>query len=294
MKNQKNKTKISAFALILALTIAATTITVLPIANAAVQYMDSYVYVSVGPNPIGIGQQVLLVFWTSQMPQPETIEEVAEGVRGAWYDSYFIVTKPDGTKQTINVPRSDPVGGGWTGYVPDTIGTYYVEAGILGQWRNTTTFERYYEGATSLEAELIVQQNPLEYLSGAELPANYWERPISPMNREWSQIAGNWMGINRQYDINGWFNPYTTAPKTPHIVWTKPLSFGGIMGGEFGHTSYYTGSAYEPKFTPPIIMNGRLYYNTPDPPRYGFYCVDLRTVETLWHQNSTLPDALVY
>jgi len=34
-------------------------------------------------------------------------------------------------------------------------------------------------------------------------------------------------------------------------------------------------------------MQGRIYYNTPDPPRYGFYCVDLRTGETIWWRNST-------
>ena len=40
-------------------------------------------------------------------------------------------------------------------------------------------------------------------------------------------------------------------------------------------------------FTPPIIMNGQLYYNTPNPPEYGFVDVDLATGQQVWYQNGT-------
>jgi outer membrane protein assembly factor BamB len=85
----------------------------------------------------------------------------------------------------------------------------------------------------------------------------------------------------------GKFNPYTTAPNSAHIIWTKELAFGGLVGGDFSTAGYYTGQSYESRLNPPIVMNGRIYYNTPDPPRYGFYCVDLRTGEELWFQNGT-------
>ena len=58
------------------------------------------------------------------------------------------------------------------------------------------------------------------------------------------------------------YNPYTTAPNTAHILWTKPVAFGGTIGGEFGGSetsNFYSTSQYEPKFAP-IIMNGILYY----------------------------------
>ena len=36
----------------------------------------------------------------------------------------------------------------------------------------------------------------------------------------------------------------------------------------------------KPTFRPPIIMNGVLYYETAEPPRYGTKAVDVRTGET--------------
>ena len=63
------------------------------------------------------------------------------------------------------------------------------------------------------------------------------------------------------YNDTGNYNPYTTAPNTAHILWTKPEAFGGTIGGEFGgsESNFYATSQYEPKFAP-IIMNGILYY----------------------------------
>jgi hypothetical protein len=71
-------------------------------------------------------------------------------------------------------------------------------------------------------------------------------------------------------------------------MWTRQLWDGGIMGGQFGSIGYYTGLSYE-RFapTPPIIMNGRYYYNVQTPPRYGWYCLDLRTGEELYFKNTT-------
>ena len=70
-------------------------------------------------------------------------------------------------------------------------------------------------------------------------------------------------------------------------MWTKELGLGGVTGGEFGSESYFEGHVYSNKFTPPVIINGRLYYNDPDPPRHGFYCVHLRTGEQLFYSDSS-------
>ena len=94
------------------------------------------------------------------------------------------------------------------------------------------------------------------------------------------------------YNDSGNYNPYTTAPTTAHILWTKPEAFGGIVGGEFGGTAdtsnYYSTSQYEPKFAP-IIMNGILYYTqfpeaTTNPT--GWVAVNLQTGQTLWTDNT--------
>ena len=45
-------------------------------------------------------------------------------------------------------------------------------------------------------------------------------------------------------------------------MWTKPVAFGGFMGGEYGGddtSNFYSTSQYEPKWAP-IIINGVMYY----------------------------------
>ena len=65
-----------------------------------------------------------------------------------------------------------------------------------------------------------------------------------------------------RYNLTGNYNPYSDAPLAPHVIWTKPVAFGGLTGGEFGGTdtsNFYSTSQYEPKWAP-IIMNGVMYY----------------------------------
>ena len=94
------------------------------------------------------------------------------------------------------------------------------------------------------------------------------------------------------YNYSSNYNPYTTAPTTSHILWTKPEAFGGALGGQFGGTTtygnYYSTSQYEKKFMH-VIINGFLYYNvypgsstTPS----GLLCVNLYTGQTVWDDNS--------
>ena len=54
-------------------------------------------------------------------------------------------------------------------------------------------------------------------------------------NLDWYKISGNWLGLaavgftraTRKYNPSGKFNPYTTAPTRPDILWSKPLAPGG-------------------------------------------------------------------
>jgi len=153
-----------------------------------------------------------------------------------------------------------------------------------------------YYGPSSFTINITVQQDPVQPIPQTPLPTDYWTRPINAQNQEWYTISGNWFGTGSgtwgtfQYNASGNFNPYTTAPDTAHIVWTKELEFGGLIGGEYGGTAtsnYYNGKTYEAAFSPPVIINGVLYINDPDPPQQGFSAIDLRTGETLWHQNAT-------
>ena len=53
---------------------------------------------------------------------------------------------------------------------------------------------------------------------------------------------------------------------TGHIMWTKPLQAGGIVGGNqtiIPGVTYFEGSAYSQRYVNPIIMEGLLYYTEP-------------------------------
>src|SRR3990170_7049363 len=55
------------------------------------------------------------------------------------------------------------------------------------------------------------------------------------------------------------------------------MSLGGLVGGEWGTTSYFDGGG-----GPALISNGRLYYNMPTASGTMMTCVDLRTGELIW------------
>jgi outer membrane protein assembly factor BamB len=281
-QSPQRKQTLTAIALTL---ILATSIFIVSIPFSRAENIDTYAFISVAPNPVGVNQQVNVLMWLSNVPP------TASGAQGDRWENFTVtVTKPDGTTQILGPYRSDSVGSCYTTYTPDALGTYTFQmhfpgqsiAGIapfVGPINNT------YSSSESNIITLNVIQQQIQPLPETELPTNYWKRPIYGENRDWYQISGNWLMSG--YNAISRFNPYTTAPSTAHIVWTKDIAFGGLIGGSYGSVSYYTGMSYERKIQPPVIMNGRLYYNTPDPPRCGYYCIDLRTGEQLWYANAT-------
>jgi len=295
MNNDKNKSKISTIALVLTLTFASIIATSLPIVNAS--GIPTYAFVSVAPDPAGTNQEVTIQMW---LPSPNP---TSAGPTGGRWEGYIVtITKPDGDTDHLGPFRADPAALAYALYTPDQIGIYTINFTFPGQHVTgiglvPIPIDEYYE-ASSFTTTLTVQKEPSVISPQTPLPDYYWTRPIDAQNQEWYTISGNWLGLGetifgeRKRDSSGNFNPYTEAPDSAHIVWTKSLDFGGLIGGEFGGTpesSYYTGKTYEPNFTPPVIINGVLYYNPPLPPNEGFYAVDLRTGETLWWQNSTGP-----
>ena len=297
LKIQSKQTS-SAIALILILAVSAV-IASFPTARSqstpppGVPVIPTYAFLSVSPTPIGVGQTVALIMFLDKVPP------TAAGPYGdRWHGFTVAVTKPDGTTQTLGPFTSDDVGAHYAPYVPTTVGTYSFQFSFPGQ-RITglgavvpVPIDAYYQSSISPVVTLTVQQQQILPYPPAALPTGYWTRPINANNREWASISGNWLGTGiatfdaATFNATGNFNAYTTAPNSAHIVWTKPIAFGGLIGGDNTY-NYYTGESYEPKATPPVIINGVLYYNTPDPPRYGFTAVDLRTGQTLWWQNST-------
>jgi outer membrane protein assembly factor BamB len=219
------------------------------------------------------------------------------------------VTLPDRTTTTLGPFTSDDTGGTSTSYTPAVTGNYTFVMTFPGQTlagnnppvnpAGIPYIGDYFEPSNSNVFTLTVQQQPVGYPPVTPLPTDYWTRPIYAENTNWYSIAGNWLGLGMSefattgmYNSSTNYNPYTTAPTTGHILWTKPEAFGGIIGGEFGGSetsNYYSTSQYEPKFAP-IIMQGILYYTMyPGSSTYpaGWAAVDLQTGQTLWTKNTT-------
>ncbi len=261
--------------------------------------VPTYSFCSVSPNPIGVGQQVNVNFWVN-IPPPTASAQYGD----RWGGLTVKVTKPDGTTQTLGPFTSDATGGTYTTYTPTTVGEYTFQMFFAGQTLAGANLPPgtppgamvgdYFKPSSSNIFKLTVQDEQLTYPSAVPLPTQYWTRPIYGENNEWYQIGGNWLGLGQStfaatgmYRTTGNFNPYTKAPDSAHILWTKPEAFGGIIGGEYGNTqtsNYYSTSQYEPKFAP-IIMQGILYYTLyPGSSTHpeGWVAVDLHTGQTIW------------
>ncbi len=291
-----------ALVLILAFTATATSISIVA-AHDPPQDIPTFAFVSVSASVVGRGQSVVVFMWLDKAPPTAT------GPFGDRWENFKVtVTKPDGTTATLGPFESDPIGFFSTTYTPDQTGTYSFKFDFPGQTLAGKNMAEpsfpggpapgeayvgdYFMPSQSSIATLTVQDQTVPNYPSIPLPASYWTRPINAQNHDWSNAAGNWLMLPSNS-----FARYTQAPRTPHIMWAKPLTFGGLVGGEYGAVSYYTGNAYEGKFWPPVIINGVFYYNQfPSSMAYsesdigfanynmpGVHAVDLRTGEELWY-----------
>jgi len=270
--------KISLILLVITVLLSTTLLGTISV-NAA--DVETYPYLSVFPNPVGVGDNVV-VGMSVQPLQPASYD---------FYQGYSVtITKPDGTTETKGPFTSDATGSTWFNYQPTQVGTYSLKFSYPGQIMSNGD---NYKPATSPVTELVVQEESIPGYPSSSLPTDYWTRPISADNWNWGSISGNWLQdsydsqLIMAYCSSTGYNPYSQAPMTAHIVWTKELLLGGLVGGEYDSTSYYTLNDYETGPFPPIIINGRLYYNYHESDfrtqiRPGFVCVDLRTGEELW------------
>jgi hypothetical protein len=295
MKNFFDKTKTASITLILMLTISAI-ILALPTVTAhdPPREIQVYRYAVVRPNPVGVGQEALVMFWPNMVP-PTAVS--AYGDRYTWNVE---ITKPDGTKQTLGPYTSDPVGGGWAIFTPDQLGTYTIVAImedhlVTGEpvppWdpRGTEYIGDTLLGGPSDPVTLTVQENSVEPWTETPLPEQYWTRPINTANRNWWQLAGNWLGGAAQQNGPTTQFGYGPATESAHIMWTRPFWAGGIMDERFGDTGYQTAQYDGLGFEPPIILNGKVYYNTMGQPKYGWNCLNLYTGELEYFYNTTGP-----
>jgi hypothetical protein len=309
---QKLKSKFLAILITAILTISmGASMMLVPNANAHTPawQIQLFAFINVAPNPAGLGQTVTLGFWLNAPPM------TAGGPYGDRFGPFTIhVIKPDGTNETLGPFTSDDTGGTSARYTPSQLGVYKFQMTYPGQTLNGGQF-----GSTSISnpnylndtilpavsnvATLTVQQDPVPSISNPALPTSYWQTPINAMNvNNWYAIGGPYLSLYTgysagkgaaNYNTTTNFNPYTTAPLTSHIMWTRPVAFGGVIGGDAGGTTtygnYYSTSQYERKYDP-IVINGYLYYtqfpgSSTNPT--ANVCIDLYTGQTVWTDDST-------
>jgi outer membrane protein assembly factor BamB len=290
----RSKSTVTTIALVLMLSMVISLAASVQTVKAA--DIPTYTFMAADANPIGVGQSVWFTVWLNIYPP-------SYSVPGGIYTTYTrwiytaTITDPNGIVQTWNL-TSDFIGGASFSYVPTVVGNYSYKATFNenSEYINPNGIVQTYLSSASSTHQLVVQTAPIPSFPAAPLPVNYWTNPIYEENRAWAAITGDWLmrgydDMRGEYTSSGGFSPYTTAPNTAHIMWTKQLTFGGVVGGNFADSDYYSGIQYETKLCPAIIMSGRLYYNIPLGNTEwggGFVCVDLRTGEKLWWANGTI------
>jgi outer membrane protein assembly factor BamB len=307
MKKLKNKITAIAIAIFFVLSLAASvTNNLTTSAHKPPFTIPTFAYISVQPNPVGVGQQASVNFWIDQVPP------TANQAWGDRWENYMVkVTHPDGTVENLGPFESDAAGGAHTWYTPSTLGNYTFVFSFPGQtlagynlgpgFTNASypNVGDYYSPSTSVPYVLTVQEEQSPLLPTNPLPTGYWQRPIFANNLAWYTISGNWLGggtggnAGCTYNSTSNFVPYSKAPNTAHIVWTRPYAPGGLIGGEFGgnqvNSNFYSTAQYECKFAG-VVINGVLY-RTLEPGSLtsymGWEAINLRTGEQIWYRNQS-------
>jgi hypothetical protein len=216
------------------------------------------------------------------------------------HDYKLTITDPDGDTEVMEWPIVwDTTSIQYTTYTPSKVGTYTLLFEYAGQ---EYTWSGSYQGDIFLPASktttFTVQEEQLpEAITSFPLPTEYWTRPIEGQNSDWWTISSNWLGgasIRSGETVTGGagygrYQPDGIAPESPHVMWTRPIQDGGVVGGSGYHvpgTTYYMGGSYNTRFGNALVMHGRLYYELPygnSGGGGGWICVDLQTGEEIWY-----------
>lgn len=226
--------------------------------------ITSIPFLSFSPNPIGVGQTLLVNMWFTYT--------AAENRFLA--DFKVTITAPDGKVNTVTLNSYVADSTAWFTYVPDQVGTWKLQFSFPGEWfpagrylngmlvtnASGTSYpdSTWYAPVSTAVLNLIVQTDQvMSWYS--PLPTDYWTRPIEPNNREWAAISGNYpwtgyAGFSQSATSNNYYGPFITAPKTAHIVWKRQGALSGIIGGETGNFATLSSPP-----TPSVIYMGRCY-----------------------------------
>lgn len=301
--SKKKITAILAFVLIFSMT---SMMVIIP-AGAQLsggEHMPTFLEISVSPDPVGVNQPLYINAFMTKPTVTATIGDVSDN----YENMYVKMTRPDGSTYDFPAKESDATGGIWYTHEPNQVGEYTFQAFYPGQhvfgtvssmFGGATTYDFYYNPAESEVVTVTVQEDAIEWIYRTPgTPEEYWTRPIYALNWDWDVYGGHWYGLGVPafantggYDTMGNFQPYSEAPETAHIMWSKSTHMGGQPGGliEGTQDSNYMATTIADYYFEPVILNGILYYTQfsgPNSAKTGWEAIDIRTGETLWSRSA--------
>ncbi|MGE5555595.1 MAG: hypothetical protein ACM3UY_04935, partial [Methanocella sp.] len=220
MKN----TKVLAFAIIMLLVVS--TFLALAAAQQEAEKRVTYAYIGATPNPVGVGQETLLHIGITQQ---------YNSLYDGWKGLTVTVTDPDGIEKTLGPFNTDPTGGTGSIFIPTKVGNYTFQThfpeqvndiAIPAGFGNPLPKGTIMLASDSAVLTLIVQEERTATYQEHALPTEYWSRPIDSQLHGWNVLAGNWQRTPSNLVTKGNLD----APETAHILWTKPLVLGGVVG----------------------------------------------------------------
>jgi hypothetical protein len=268
--------------------------------------VPTFLKLNVSPNPVGITQTLYINTFMTKPPLTGGM-----GTTGVMYQGITVeITKPNGDTQTLAMPATDATGGTYGSIMPDQLGDWTFQAHYPAQhieyqassFFGPSIFYNYTYAASDTEIITVtVQTNPAEWnYHSPPLPEEYWTRPIYATNWEWGEkLGGSWFGLDApafavtgRYDATGNFNPYTLAPNSGHIMWSKAIHNGGQPGGPIhsDQSSNFKTTTIINNFFDPVIVNGILYYGVTEGPSntvVAWNAVDMRTGDLVWTRETT-------
>lgn len=186
----------------------------------------THAMLTVNPNPVGVGQPVLIVMWAGMLlPSAAVTNDIR------FHDYTLTITKPDGKVETMKwAIVEDTTSTQYVKYIPDKVGVYTINFSYPDQvyrWNATTAMRQWtnhvFLGA-SKTVTLIVQEEQLpDPITSYPLPTEYWTRPIEGQNTDWWAISSHWLGSDHPLHYNlvaadAKYQPDGTAPNSPHIM----------------------------------------------------------------------------
>ena len=321
MQIAKNKTAAIAISIFFIFSMTASMM-LIPSAHASAT-LPTYAYINAEPNPTGVGQQVEIIMWVQWVfgagandafgAELTNTYRFGEGTASdpSWT---LVITAPNGanTTETLGVVSSSTSDYDYY-WTPTATGnymlTFHFPATTLtssNTFPNNPLIGDTYP-ATSASTNITVQSAVVAAIPQTPLPTQYWTRPIYGENTAWYTLGSNWLGFGAPgYVALGYgpnlggngeeFGPTTNVGSlTSHIMWTKPEAPGGIVGQTattIPGNSYAEGSAYDQKFTNPIIVDGMLIYkqdiSQTEPASGPTVAVNMQTGQQIW-SSSTMP-----